>query len=484
MTTLDAKIKEHFPEESIYKSPDRYNVFSGKILPSFIKDWLIKRYTNSNGNLDSNALLNFMEEHIPLQKNNLKSKLRTHREEMTILTRFIVENDIRNDVLKFSIPDLGIKPNEGRIPDYIAKKHPELKDGEVWGVISLVYIPPLEKEKGVVELIKFKPFKPYEVDLEYFKNARSNFSLEEWIDVLIRAMEYNPDFNEIGKGFDSLTKKLLFISRLLVFVEPNLNVMELAPKGTGKSYIFGNISKYGWMFSGGVVSRAKLLYDIQKKTSGIIENYDFVTMDEIETIKFSNENELQGALKNYLESGKFSIANYNGISSAGLMLLGNIPLSSSNQPISNRYFTNLPSFFQSSALLDRFHGFIEGWKLIRINEDLILKGQTLNVEYFSEILHSLRNESIYSYIVGKLIKIPKGSDTRDVKAVIRLSTAYLKLLFPHITSISDINKNEFYKFCLIPALEKRRIIKRQISLIDSEFDENIPDIKLNDYADM
>ena len=315
--------------------------------------------------------------------------------------------------------------------------------------------------------------------MEYFKNTRRNFSLEEWIDVLIRAMEYNPDFKEPGKGFDTLTKKIQFISRLLVFVEPNLNMIELAPKGTGKSYIFGNLSKYGWMFSGGVVSRAKLLYDIQKKSSGIIENYDFVTMDEIETIKFSDENELQGALKNYLESGKFSIANYNGVSSAGLMLLGNIPLSASNQPVNSRYFAGLPSFFQSSALLDRFHGFIEGWKLIRINEDLIIKGQTLNVEYFSEILHSLRNESLYSHIVGELIEIPKGADTRDVKAVIRLSTGYLKLLFPHVTSVTDINKTEFYNFCLKPAIEKRRIVKRQISLIDPEFNDNIPDIRLS-----
>ena len=478
MNKTELKIKQNFPEESLYKSKDRYNVFSGKILPSFIKDWLIKKFTDSNDNLDSSALINFMEKHIPLQKNNIKSQLRTHREEMTILTRFIVENDIRNNILKFSIPDLGIKSNEGRIPDYIAKKYPEIKDGEVWGVITLVYIPPIDKEKGIIELIKFTPFKPYNVDLDYYRNARKSFSIDEWLDVLIRAMEYNPDCKDYQKGFDSLTKKLLFVSRLLVFVEPNLNILELAPKGTGKSYIFGNLSKYGWMFSGGVVSRAKLLYDIQKKSPGIIENYDFVTMDEIETIKFSDENELQGALKNYLESGKFSIANYNGMSAAGLMLLGNIQLTSSNQPLKNNYFSGLPKFFQSSALLDRFHGFIKGWKLTRINEDLIIKGQTLNVEYFSEILHSLRNESFYSNIVSQLLEIPKGADTRDVKAIIRLSTGYLKLLFPQATSVSDINKDDFYNFCLKPSLEKRRTIKEQIALIDPEFSENIPDIKI------
>lgn len=478
MNTLDQKIKQYFPGESIYKTPEHYNVFSGKTLPSFIKDWLIKRYTDSVGNLDSASLLSFMNEHIPHKKSFIKNQLRTHRKEITILTRFIVENDIKNDILKFSIPDLGIKTSEGRIPDYVAKKHTDLKDGEVWGVISLVYIPPQGKEKGVIELIKYKPFKPYQVDIEYFKDARKHFSINEWIDLLIKTMEYNPDFTVSDIGFDSISKKLLFISRLLIFLESNLNIVELAPKGTGKSYIFGNLSKYNWMFSGGIVSRAKLFFDIGRRIPGIIEKYDFVTLDEIETIKFSDENELQGALKNYLESGKFTIADYNGVSSAGMMLLGNIKLTSDKKPVHHDYFKMLPQFFHSSALMDRFHGFIEGWNLVRINEDLILKGYALNVEYFSEILHILRNDSNYSKIVGDLISIPKGADTRDKKAIVKLSTAYLKLLFPHINNSDQIDRDEFYNYCLKPAIDKRQIIRKQLSIMDPEYKDVLPDIRL------
>ncbi|MHA1755817.1 MAG: anti-phage BREX system Lon protease BrxL, partial [Promethearchaeota archaeon] len=174
MNSLDVKIQKSFPGESVYKTQKRYNVFSGMTLPSFIKDWLIKKYTNETGQLDTNGLLSFMEKHIPHKKMNIKNRLRTHREEVTILTRFIIENDIRNDTLRFSIPDLGIKTNEGRIPEYVARKNKELKDGEIWGVITMAYCPPQGKEKGVIELIKFKPFKPYVVDLEYFKNARKS----------------------------------------------------------------------------------------------------------------------------------------------------------------------------------------------------------------------------------------------------------------------------------------------------------------------
>lgn len=336
---FDEKIKNSFPDESVYKIPARYTIFSGKNLPSFIKDWLIRKFTDEKGELDSTGLLAFLDKHIPHKNSDIKNRIRTYGEEITILARFIVETDILKNVLRFSIPDLGIKSNEGRIPDYVAKKYRELKEGEMWGVISLVYNPPEGKEKGSIDLTDFKPFKPYSVDIEYFRYARKEFSFEEWVNLIIRSMEYNPD------GFTSLTQKLLFVSRLLIFTESNLNIVELAPKGTGKSYIFGNLTKYGWLISGGTITRAKLFYDIAKNSMGIINHYDFVSMDEVETIKFSDENELQGALKNYLESGTFTVANIRKTSSAGMMLLGNLPLSSNNQPIHNNYFASLPSFF-------------------------------------------------------------------------------------------------------------------------------------------
>ncbi len=472
MNQTDQKIQSVFPDVSVYKIPKRYSIFTGKNLPSFIKDWLIRKFTDENGELDLQGLSIFMEEHIPHKESDIKNRIRTHGEEVTILTRFIVETDILKNALRFSVPDLGIKSNEGRIPDHVAKKHSALKEGEMWGIISLIYTPPEGKDKGAVEITDYKPFKPYDVDIEYFREARKEFSLTEWTDVLIRSMEYNPE------GFKSLTQKLLFISRLLVFAEPNLNIIELAPKGTGKSYIFGNITKYGWLISGGTVTRAKLFYDISRNLMGIITRYDFVAMDEVETIRFSDENELQGALKNYLEYGSFTVANTRGTGSAGLMLLGNIPLSHDKQPLTGKYFSGLPSFFQSSALLERFHGFIEGWKLERMNENLKVRGYTLNVEYFSEILHLLRDKTDYSHIVGELLDIPRNADTRDTTAIKRMSCAYLKLLFPHVKNADQVNKEDFNDFCLKPAIEKRGIIRKQLAMMDSEYKEDLPDIRV------
>lgn len=473
MGNVSSKIKEVFPQMAILKDPDNYSVFAGRNLPSFVKDFLVKKFINNDGILDKFAIKRFLDDHIPQKGTDVKGQLRTQRIQKQLLTRFIIANDLKKDKLRFAIPDIGIKLTDGIIPDFVAQQYKEdLNDGEKWGVIKLVYEPPFQREPGHVQLIDFKPFKPYKVDLTYYRKCRSKFTVEEWIDVLLTAMEYEPD------GFKCISQKLEFISRLLTFVEPRLNIIELAPKGTGKSYVFGNLSKYGWLVSGGKVTRAKLFYDKQRQAPGIMRNYDFVTFDEIQTIVFQEPSELQAALKSYLESGKTTIDNYEFMSESGMMLMGNIDLTEDKLPRNNRYFTSLPDSFRESALLDRFHGFIEGWKLPRLNKRMILKGWTLNVEYFSEILHELRTSPEYALIVNELIYSEADSDLRDLKAVQRIATAYLKLLFPNATSVDDINKEEFSSYCLEPAIRRRGIIKEQCHRIDEEFSSEMPEIRM------
>ena len=324
-------------------------------------------------------------------------------------------------------------------------------------------------------MVDYKPFKPYSsVDINYLAGARQNFTTQEWIDLLLSAMEYDPD------GFVSLTQKIEFLTRLLIFIEPRLNVIELAPKGTGKSYVFGNLSKYGWLVSGGKVTRAKLFFDKAKQQNGIIKNHDFTVFDEIQTIVFQEPAEIQAALKSYLESGKTTIDNNEFSSECGLMLMGNIPLTSQNMPVSNMYFDNLPENFRESALLDRFHCFIEGWLLPRVNKSMIFKGWTINVEYFSEILHSMRTQNVYGLIFDQLVKFEEKADVRDSNAIKRIAVGYMKLLFPHWRSIDDVDTNEFDMYCLQPAIHRRGIVKEQCHNIDPEFKTRMPDIWLKE----
>lgn len=468
---ISEKVRQYFAPMSIYKDPNSTDsLFAGRNLPAFVKDFLLKKYLNHDGSIDKGKLTSFLDMVIPKEASEVKDKI-GRGDTLTLLVRFIVYIDLVKGVRRFAIPDLGIKLNEGIIPEYVYNQHTgTLVDGERWGIIKLCLMPDDDEKKNHVEMVDYKPFKPYKsVDVAYLREARQSFTTEEWIDLLLSAMEYD------ANSFENMHQKLEFLTRLFIFVEPRLNVVELAPKGTGKSYVFGNLSKYGWLVSGGKVTRAKLFYDKQKQQNGIIKNHDFTVFDEIQTITFQEPSEIQAALKSYLESGKTTIDNNEFTSECGLMLMGNIQLTSNRLPQSPRYFDALPVYFRESALLDRFHCFIEGWYLPRINKSMIYKGWTINVEYFSEILHTLRTENTYGLLFDNLVVYDTKADMRDFKAVKKIATAAMKIFFPHWRTIEDVNFDDFDTYCLQPAIMRRGIIKEQCHNIDPEFKATMPD---------
>lgn len=306
------------------------------------------------------------------------------------------------------------------------------------------------------------------------KHAVQFNCIDEWINVLLSAIDYNP------KGYVSKTQKMAMLSRLLPFVEKRINLIELAPKETGKSYVFAQISKYGWLVSGGSISRAKMFYDISKRTQGLVSRYDYVAFDEIQSIKFTDAMEMQGALKGYLESGEYRVGDSRGVGDAGLILLGNID--SELMDVNQNMFKDLPDIFHESALLDRFHGFIKGWNIPKMKESLKANGWALNTEYFGEIMHYLRDELAYRAVVDQLLQLPKNSATRDTEAIKRICTGYLKLLFPNATDVSKVDVSLFETYCLAPAMEMRRVIKTQLGIIDEgEFGGmTIPEITIKE----
>ena len=256
------------------------------------------------------------------------------------------------------------------------------------------------------------PFCPYTIDVDYYKESRKNFSVDEWIDIILGAIDYNP------KGYQTKNQKISLLKRLLPFVEKRLNLIELAPKETGKSYLFSKISKYGWLISGGSITRAKMFYDINKKMHGLVSRYDYVALDEIQSITFKGDAmEMQGALKGYLEGGEYHVGNSKGTGNAGLILLGNIDAGSMNE--NKNMFSDLPEIFHESALLDRFHGFINGWNIPKMRENLKADGWALNSEYFGEIVHMLRDELSYRAIVDEILDVPKDATIRDTEAITR-----------------------------------------------------------------
>lgn len=479
---IDEKIRDLFSNESVYKEPSRNKFFSSLNIPSYMRDWIIKRFAkNEMGEIDFDSVREFIREKIPRKKDVefIKEKLINRQEKIEILSKIIVTHDISTGEALFELSELGIpeKKHQGRVEKFLLEQYKDelLAMEGTWGVVTLQWrienIPNKNKKEGRIICTNFKPFKPYRVDLEYFKEARKNFSLSEWIDLIIKSMDYNPD------GFFEENSKIWMITRLIPFVEKRVNLIELAPKGTGKSYVYSQLSKYGWLVSGGSISRAKLFYDQYLRKQGLVSRYDFVALDEIHTISFPDEDEMKGALKGYLEYGEYRVGHFNGTGEAGFILLGNVPYEKQDE--NQLFFDTLPNSLKETALLDRFHGFIKGWEIPRMREGMKAKGYGLNVEYFSEILHRLRDEVHYRQIVDEIIKVPKSADTRDVEAIKRLCSAILKLLFPHIKHIGDLNIEEFKRFCFDLAVQMRQLIRRQLYLMDKEYRPNITDLGLN-----
>lgn len=451
----------------IVKKNCKNDQFSILGIPSFIRDWFIRKYADSNGDIDADFVASKIKDILP-RKDNVNQILSVlfQGETSKFLARIEINIDLKKNIISFDIPDLGIDHKDTYIPSDVwdkCKDYILANNGNVWGILNLKMSNLVvgRKEEKKITLTSFTNFMPYTIDLDYFKHARKEFEFDEWLDILLGAIDYNP------QAFASNDEKLALITRLLPFVEKRVNLIELAPKGTGKSYLFSQISKYGWLSNGGIMSRAKMFYDMQTKQDGLVACNDYVALDEISSIKFTDMSEMRGALKGYLESGTYAVGNKLGNGDAGIVLLGNIH--KDDMDTSKDMFSTLPEIFHESALMDRFHGFIEGWKIPRMTENKKANGWALNCEYFSAIMHELREDITYRALVDEIVVTNTDADTRDVTAVKRIATAYLKLLFPHWQNKLDIDRDMFEKYCLNPAINMRKIIKTQMALMDVEY---------------
>ena len=386
---METKLKEYFDDMVVFKDLKESNFFKDLNLPSFLRDWLLKMFENEEGKFDVEELTNFVKTYIPSKTEwiGIKNRIVVENERVKLLTRISVDINITTHEVSFSLPDFGLGNKETIIDSNVWDecKDDLIKAKETWGVVELGYRYPEGKIKGKIKLISFQNFCPYEIDLDYYKDVRKEFSIHEWIDVLLGAIDYN------ASGYEDEHQKLAMLTRLLPFVEKRLNLIELAPKGTGKSYLFGGVSRYGYL-SAGKMTRAKLFYDLARREEGLVFYHDYIAFDEIQKVEFDNVNEMTQTLQGYMEQGTVKIGDKDDVADAGFVMLGNIDEAKMDEY--QNMFEDLPSLFRTSALMDRIHGFIKGWDIPRMNEGLKISGWALNSEYFSSIMHLLDRKSV------------------------------------------------------------------------------------------
>jgi ATP-dependent Lon protease len=466
-TTLDAnstvenKAKSIFGEVCIDKGLFLDSGMINRSIPTFVAEWILDRFC-PDGNLSEeiqHQINTFIQEHLPRkdQKEEIKHKL-SQGEVLTILDHFSVYVDLKLNTHRVHMPCID---ERGFIEKHILDRYPKLLGGGIWGAGKLVYFPPdpdSPQSRGQVWLREFKPMQVAKLDVDYYCDARSEFSILEWRELLVNAMGSNP------QAYTPLQQQHL-LTRLLPMLQRRTNLIELAPKGTGKSFIYQNLSRHVRVVSGGKVTAPVLFYNLASQTPGLLAHYDVVVFDEAQTISFDSPGEVVGILKDYLESGRYTRGNQLVTADSGFILLGNIPLDSRGKPREAVLFYNLPEFLQETAFIDRLHGILPGWEIPRFTANMPARSIGFKADFFSEILHALRDRPGYDEYVSTHMQLTGTDDMRDKNAIQRIATGFLKLLFPNLI----LTPEEFHDYCIGPSIRLRQIIRDQLSQMDPEY---------------
>lgn len=464
MESFELKARDYYGEVVINKGMMGKAGFGARAIPVYVGEWIISQFMDGGDLTDDGRgkVIDIVTKYLPQKadKNILLNRLK-EQEEVLILDDFRVNVNLDKNSHELSIPVLDT--NGAMIQKNIVDDNPMLLKTGMWGLGTLRYVPPDGEEvlKGQVWMVDFKPFQTPGVDIEYYKESRKQFTLMEWIDFLVSSCQFNPETH-------TLPQKMLLLSRIIPLVQPRVNMGELAPKGTGKSFVFDNISRYAAVIPGGKLSAPALFFNSSTKQLGLIPRYDVVVVDEVQKIHTDTAGEAMAGLKMYLESGRYRRATGDlGTSEAGFVMLGNITLGADRRPLyeSNGIFKELPSALQESAFIDRVHGLIEGWHMPRITRNTPSKMLGFKGDFFSEILHELRSDLQYADYVSQSMTLPQCEDMRDNKAIARIAEGYLKLLFPDLR----LTDEEFIEFCVNPAVRMRQQVRDELSKLDQEF---------------
>lgn len=459
--SFEAKAREIFGEACMDKGLFLRSGMIMRSIPTFVGEWILDRFC-PDGELTPEAqdqINRFIEDHLPRkeQKEAIKHRL-SQGETVTVLDHFSAFVDLKSNRRLVHIPCID---EIGYIEGALLDRYPNLLGGGIWGAGRIVYHPPDELDRwsqGEVWLSDFKPMQVAKLDLDYYCQERSNFTLQEWRELLVNSMGSNPEAY-------TPAQQMILLTRLIPIVQPRVNLIELAPKGTGKSFVFQNLSRYVRVISGGKVTAAVLFYNLASQTPGLLTQYDLVVFDEAQTISFDNPGEVVGILKDYLESGRYTRGKQLATADCGVVLLANIPLDSAGEPAESILFYNLPAFLRETAFIDRLHGIIPGWKLPRVTIQTPARGIGFKADFFSEVLHALRDRGGYAEYVSAHLRVAGTDDMRDKKAIERLATGFLRLLFPDLRLTSD----EFLRHCVEPSVRLRQVIRDQLSKLDPEY---------------
>ena len=442
---------------------DLVRKFKGQYpVPTYVAEFLLGRYCASVDEEEIAEGLKIVERQLgektvrPGEQELFKARAKEkgHVKLIDIITARL---DSGTDSFVATLPSLMLK--DVRISESTVHSNERMLTGGFYAEVEVAYDPTIAQEKngrpfGIDSLREIQLSKREVLPALY--RGREAFATEEWKDFLIRSVGMEPD---------KLTPRArdLMLLRMVPFVERNYNIVELGPRGTGKSHLFQQVSPYAHLISGGKATVARMFVNNQNGQRGLVCQYDVVCFDEISGVSFDQKDGVN-IMKGYMESGEFSRGKESIRAEGGVVMVGNFDVDVQHQQRVGHLFGPLPPEMRDdTAFMDRIHAYLPGWDMPKVNRDLLTNRFGLVSDFLSECWNQLRRQSRQSVLQGR-VHLGGALSGRDTTGVQKTISGLIKLVSPNPeVPVSD----EVLEWALRLALECRRRVKEQQKRIGS-----------------
>ena len=450
-TELLGKLQRNFAGKIVRKDLTK-RIKEGANVPVYVLEYLLGMYCSSSDEDEIEAGVETVKRILaenyvrPDEAQKIIAKLR-EKGTYTVIDRVSVHLNIREDIYEAAFSNLGIK--QVPIAESYTRDYERLLCGGIWCIVQMeYYYDEADKNRSPFLIHKLTPIQMPSLDFDEVKEARANFTDDEWIDVVLRSVGMEPS------QFDKRVK-WLHLARLIPLVENNYNLVELGPRGTGKSHVYKEISPNSILVSGGQTTVANLFYNMGTKQVGLVGMWDCVAFDEVAGIKFKDQDGVQ-IMKDYMASGSFARGKEEKNAYASMVFVGNINQSVDAILKTSHLFEPFPeSMGNDTAFLDRIHCYTPGWEIPKYRPEFFTNDYGFITDYFSEIMRELRKIS-YADAYTHYYRLGNNLNQRDVIAVKKTVSGMIKLIHPD-GKFDKESVEEILRF----ALEMRRRVKEQ-----------------------
>lgn len=459
MEALQAKIVRALEGKVVRKDLTQL-VKGNAVVPTYVLEYLLGQYCPTD---DEDLIRNGVKKVRQIVQNHyvhrdeaelVKAEIRKSTSHK-VIDRVQVQLNEKRDIYEASFSNLGIRGVE--VDEETVTTYRKLLTGGVWCIVDMGYLHTEESRRSPWIIEQLKPIQMGRFDLQDYRDSRSQFTVDEWMNLLIQSIGLNPQTL-------SRRNKLYQLVRLIPFCERNYNLIELGPKGTGKSHIYSEFSPHGILISGGDVTKAKLFVNNNTGNIGLVGYWDVVGFDEFAGSDKRIGRGLVDIMKNYMANRSFSRGRDTMSAEASMAFIGNTDRSVPYMVKHSNFFEPLPKSYYDPAFIDRLHFYVPGWEVDKLRSEMFSTGYGFIVDYLAEALHTLRGED-YSLLAREHVDLDPSLTKRDRDGAMKTLSGLLKLLYPG----KDCSKEEVMTL-LEFAMEGRRRVKDHLLRIDETFE--------------